>query len=558
MSERIDKLAQRIRVIEEELSIVKTELKDLEEITADTTITPKNEQLKKVHPPAARALGMKPYQNGKRSKEEVHIEDLVSEWLPRIFIFVFILGIIWAFIAASEHGWINPVFKVLSGFILTALINVVGNRQYKNGRLNLGLVLNGGSIVVYIVSVFAGNVLYDLIPYSLTILLLAVGIIFGIWLSRKYHSELLLGIVGVGAYLYPFLFAGEQNNEYIFYIYETLVFFGLSFESIKKNFRVVWNISVYASFFAVLFFLAFGVSGISTATLTAIAVQHLIIVFLASKRVFSLSKNLSIPAISAGAIFVYYLGSDRFIQGFDYHLFLLITALIYFVFCFLDSWFAKELRSLFFTFSMFYTSMLILSLLSEKGVIVALIIQAIIVYFVSERRKSILGIVVSALIFVPNVFFLISQTPYQFHIVDLISWLLTISFVAWVYINRKDAKVTSPYLITNIAPYFISFLTLILFSKMAIYLTKDDESMFSAIGMSFSWMLFVGISYGLYSFFKEVHWKYIGLTLLILTLVKITLIDLVSISLIWKAILFILMGLIGLIVSRIFYNKNAK
>ncbi|WLR42891.1 hypothetical protein LC087_01235 [Bacillus carboniphilus] len=48
--------------------------------------------------------------DGKQSQP--NMDQIVAKWLPRVFIFVFILGIIWAFIAAAERGWINPIVRV--------------------------------------------------------------------------------------------------------------------------------------------------------------------------------------------------------------------------------------------------------------------------------------------------------------------------------------------------------------------------------------------------------------------------------------------------------------
>jgi len=87
-------------------------------------------------------------------------------------------------------------------------------------------------------------------------------------------------------------------------------------------------------------------------------------------------------------------------------------------------------------------------------------------------------------------------------------------------------------------------------------MTSDLAYENQTLWLSFAWMtqavVFIGL--GIWKRFNLA--KYIGVGLLVLTLVKLILLDLPFISIKFKAILFIALGLIGLIASRVFYKKK--
>ncbi|MCY7916071.1 DUF2339 domain-containing protein [Bacillus vallismortis] len=261
MNEKIDELNKRVGRLEQELANVKKEIAYLtagkqEQAIAKTVEHPKinkeTEVLKQTTAP---------------SKERRTLENIAGNWLPKIFIFVFLLGMIWAFAAAAEKGWVNTYMRVAAGLMVSIVLYVLGSRQYKKNASVLGVSLLAGSNIVYIVSLFAGNMLYQMIPTLLTVILLAAGVAAGVYISRKYRSQTLIAIIGAGVYLYPFLFGGEQGNEYIFYIYESLVFAGLMYETVKQKYSVAWNIANYAFILAIFAFLSFTDAQVSVWTL---------------------------------------------------------------------------------------------------------------------------------------------------------------------------------------------------------------------------------------------------------------------------------------------------
>ncbi|WLR42892.1 DUF2339 domain-containing protein [Bacillus carboniphilus] len=317
------------------------------------------------------------------------------------------------------------------GFALSGVLYWLGHKQYSRAKDALGIVLLGGSIIVYVASIFAGNILYGFIPYSITVILLIFAMVAGVWMSRKYQSESLLAIIGVGAYLYPFIFAGDKGNEYIFYLYETVVFTGLILESVRKQFKITWNIANYAYVFALMFFAIFGSGENSILTVLTLVVQQVIIIALTFRKNNTVvNKEMYIPAISTGAFLLYVIGQDVFnTQTSMLYIFYGLMALSYVLLSVIKNNKHQELKNIFFVFSMFYLFLLLEDVFFEKNVkLIVFTLQSMVVYYVSQKRNSIIGTVASLIILIPVIVELFNIPGNALTFVSITTWLLVVSY----------------------------------------------------------------------------------------------------------------------------------
>jgi uncharacterized membrane protein len=79
--------------------------------------------------------------------EAVDWERVIGQvWLPRVFILVLLLGVLWAFKAASDVGFITDAVKCILGFLSSAALIAGGEWQIRKGRAALGQVLLGGAM----------------------------------------------------------------------------------------------------------------------------------------------------------------------------------------------------------------------------------------------------------------------------------------------------------------------------------------------------------------------------------------------------------------------------
>ncbi|MDO7344923.1 DUF2339 domain-containing protein [Bacillus stercoris] len=548
--EKIDELNKRVGRLEQELESVKREITYLAAGKKEQTVFKTEE-----HPKIKKETEV-PQKTPAPRKENRTLENMAGNWLPKIFIFVFLLGMIWAFVAAAEKGWINAYMRVGAGLIVSIVLYVLGSRSHKKNASVLGSSLLAGSNIVYIVSLFAGNMLYQIIPTPLTMILLAAGVAGGVYISRKYRSQTLIAIIVAGVYLYPFLFGGKQGNEYIFYVYESLVFAGLIYETVKQKYSVAWNIANYAFILAIFAFLSFTDAQVTGWTLAVFILQQAITILSALRSNSQFKKAVYLTAVTIGAFVVFITGVVLYMKN-DTALYAFYTAAFVF-YLLLSLWKSKEfaeIKHTFFLISMIYFNVLAADGLAENVSLLYIIftLQGIIMCYVSYRKKSWLIGIAGVIVLLQAACGLIQYPARSLHVLSIVSWLLLICSLFGGYLYSKKIHYKQ---ITIVISSAVSLLLLVFFSKLSIWMSDRIDGVSVNVGVSLSWFIFVIVMYAVYYATKDKTWNRIGLIFLFITLAKIILIDSASIDIVWRAVLFILLGVIGLFISRVFYSKK--
>lgn len=550
VNEKIDELNKRVGRLEQELESVKREIANLAAGKKEQTVVKTDE-----HPKINKETEV-PQKTPAPRKENRTLENMAGNWLPKIFIFVFLLGMIWAFVAAAEKGWINAYMRVGAGLIVSIVLYVLGSRSHKKNASVLGSSLLAGSNIVYIVSLFAGNMLYQIISTPLTMILLAAGVAGGVYISRKYRSQTLIAIIVAGVYLYPFLFGGKQGNEYIFYVYESLVFAGLIYETVKQKYSVAWNIANYAFILAIFAFLSFTDAQVTGWTLAVFILQQAITILSALRSNSQFKKAVYLTAVTIGALVVFITGVVLYMKN-DTVLYVFYTAAFVF-YLLLSLWKSKEfaeIKHTFFLISMIYFNVLAADALSENVILLYIIftLQGIMMCYVSYRKKSWLIGIAGVIVLLQAACGLIQYPARSLHVLSIVSWLLLISSLFGGYLYSKKIHYKQ---VTTVVSSAVSLLLLVFFSKLSIWMSDRIDGVSVNVGVSLSWFIFVIVMYAVYYATKDKTWNRIGLIFLFITLAKIILIDSASIDIVWRAVLFILLGVIGLFISRVFYSKR--
>ncbi|ASB62567.1 membrane protein [Bacillus sp. A053] len=550
VNEKIDELNKKVGRLEQELESVKREIAYLAAGKKEQAVVKTEE-----HPKINKETEV-PQKTPAPRKENRTLENMAGNWLPKIFIFVFLLGMIWAFVAAAEKGWINAYMRVGAGLIVSIVLYVLGSRSHKKNASVLGSSLLAGSNIVYIVSLFAGNMLYQIIPTPLTMILLAAGVAGGVYISRKYRSQTLIAIIVAGVYLYPFLFGGKQGNEYIFYVYESLVFAGLIYETVKQKYSVAWNIANYAFILAIFAFLSFTDAQVTGWTLAVFILQQAITILSALRSNSQFKKAVYLTAVTIGAFVVFITGVVLYMKN-DTALYAFYTAAFVF-YLLLSLWKSKEFAEIkltFFLISMIYFNVLAADGLAENVSLLYIIftLQGIMMCYVSYRKKSWLIGIAGVIVLLQAACGLIQYPARSLHVLSIVSWLLLICSLFGGYLYSKKIHYKQ---ITIVVSSAVSLLLLVFFSKLSIWMSDRIDGVSVNVGVSLSWFIFVIVMYAVYYATKDKTWNRIGLIFLFITLAKIILIDSASIDIVWRAVLFILLGVIGLFISRVFYSKK--
>lgn len=237
--ERIAKLEARIAKLEEEVRLLK----------AVRQVPPTVEQEKRmepVRPNTSKNTKIRQKIQPQRKKERIDWETLIGKvWLPRIFIFVLLLGVVWGFRIAVEAGWLNETARVMIGFIAAGVFYYLGEKQIKKDRSALGKVLLVGFISTLLVTTFAMHILYDMIPITIAFPLNVAWITFGLFLSYKHQSQAMGVMFAVTGYLIPFLVSGFGTTATAIMVigYELVYYLALLWFAVHHQYRKLFYVS---------------------------------------------------------------------------------------------------------------------------------------------------------------------------------------------------------------------------------------------------------------------------------------------------------------------------
>lgn len=545
-----EELQKKVEKLEFEVSEMKKQLEFL--LTKETILERKEvSQKEKVSVRPAKPIQKEVSQTTTTPKEKIDIEALIfQKWLPRFFIFIFIIGIMWGFKAASDYGVLNEYAKVGIGFVFAIILFWYGDRQIKEKRATLGQTLLGGILPVLFLTTFAMHHLYNMIGSNIAFLLQVIWVGIGFYFMNKYRSEAIGLISIVGAVFIPFLIKSTAPNYLFFAFYETSIYLLFMFYAAFKNYKYLYTSS------AVLLNLVYLIIGLLNFNLKgfeyfafSIIIQHfgLLTILLLSK--FSKKKQILLLHTSfiftIGWVFSGYEGSTRTII-------LIILCVSY---LFLSNVYKKQ-SDLFFAFSTNFLlafSFLCLDSITANLLNTVLMIQALLTYLFYLRYKDVFKLIIAGITIIPVGIGVIAEPLTSIISFASMDWIvLIIVFITISILAYKHEKEKKLFLLSS--SLLITLLVIAYITQVVQIITMNCSDNVIRLSINLSWIMIAIIAMVLGSVKKFKVWTYIGIGLLLLTLCKLVLVDLPNITLIVRAGLFILLGLIGLIISRIFFK----
>ncbi|MGM8366006.1 DUF2339 domain-containing protein [Virgibacillus sp. W0181] len=229
--------------------------------------------------------------NVKNSKKGMDIEELIGTWLPRVFMFILLLGVLWGLKVGMDNGWITNPVRVVLGYAGTALLLIVGIRYVRRDKNLFGHTLLGGFIALGILTTFAAHHLYG---YFNFIAAFAVGIIYivvGFVLSKRMNSETLTVFSAIAGFLLPFLLEGSEASTLSFCAYILLLFLSLFYVSLSEKHKYTFYVSFLLFHLTLFVYGTFeGVSEEEPVMVGTVIIQHLLLLFFYMKG--SISRRI--------------------------------------------------------------------------------------------------------------------------------------------------------------------------------------------------------------------------------------------------------------------------
>ncbi|WP_257063395.1 DUF2339 domain-containing protein [Priestia megaterium] len=547
--ERIEELERKISSLEEDVAKLKSLVYKTNSPRPAVHAPPKQRQETTKRPAQTAA------KSSQAIEEPVDWEKVLFQtWLPRIFIFVFIIGVLWGFKAASDYGLMNEKAKVVLGFVLSIGFAVTGHFQIKKSRLVLGQVLVGGAIPILMLTTFAMHSLYHLAGPTLAFMLNATWIILGIAATVFYRSQALGIISAVGGVLVPFLIESNSPNALVFIGYETFLYIAFLYVAVKQKYSILYVLSAVLLNLTLLIYYSFvGDNDVKGLLGMAILIQHLCLLssFFLSKsvlQIYAFTLLASLAVTYGWLLAVFDDGTTTLV--------LLALVIIYVLGAYAVRS-SKEKFEFFITYLIVAVAFFIHQLVDLREGVILYVIQGLAVYYIAMTYKNLLHQLFSYTIYILSATYILVTPIEQVLSLPTLNWLVVLASILvfiWISIQKTEKDEHDTFKIGGSIVFSIP--SLIFATEVTVAGTTDLSANTQTLIMTAVWLVLSIAAFiiGSLKTFKTA--TYVGVGILFLTLFKLVLYDLPFIPMAIRALLFIVLGAIGLIISRLFYKKK--
>ncbi|WP_052130221.1 DUF2339 domain-containing protein [Ureibacillus sinduriensis] len=184
----------------------------------------------------------------KTPQKQRSFEEIILWLLPKVFMLILVLGVLWGLKVISDIGLFSNVLKIVLayclsvGLIITATL--MDQKRPESSQI-FTIVLYGGAFIIGILTTAAGAILYEVIGLYLSLLLALVYIAYGIAICYVKKNEVLSIFVIFTSLLLPYLLEYMDFNGMIILLYILLVYGSMQVIFIKH----VQSIAMYISYF---------------------------------------------------------------------------------------------------------------------------------------------------------------------------------------------------------------------------------------------------------------------------------------------------------------------
>lgn len=173
--------------------------------------------------------------SGKSNLERFIGENLIN----KIGIAITIIGVAIGAKYAIDHRLINPVTRLILGYLVALVLLFFAYRLKKNYKNYSAVLLSGSMAIMYLIT-YAAYSLFNLYPQSLAFLLMVLFTAYTVGSALQYNREVIAIIGMVGAYAVPFLLSEGSGKVAILFCYISIINVGILVIAVKKYWKPLY------------------------------------------------------------------------------------------------------------------------------------------------------------------------------------------------------------------------------------------------------------------------------------------------------------------------------
>ncbi len=247
----LDELLRKHEAYHAEILQLKQQLERLKPLskTADTVATATHEPQaasKEEHAPGRETMSEEIKFNSsdlisaRTRPSRSNLERFIGENLiNKIGIAITIIGVAIGAKYAIDHRLINPVTRIILGYLVGLILLFFSYRLKKNYKNYSAVLLSGSMSIMYLIT-YAAYSLFNLFPQSLAFLLMVLFTAYTVGSALQYNREVIAIIGMVGAYAVPFLLSEGSGKAAILFSYISIINGGILVIAVKKYWKPLY------------------------------------------------------------------------------------------------------------------------------------------------------------------------------------------------------------------------------------------------------------------------------------------------------------------------------
>lgn len=192
--------------------------------------------------------------NTEQTKKQRNFEELIVWLLPKIFMVILVLGVLWGLKLISDFGLLSNSVKIILAyglsFALFAIAYLMDKRKKDTSQV-LSVVLYGGTFIIGILTTAAGAILYNVLSLIVALLLTFIYIAYGLVICYLKKNEVLSIFVIFTSLLLPYLLEYMEFNGIVILLYVLMVFTAMQSIFVKHNQKIALYVAYFFSIVAV-------------------------------------------------------------------------------------------------------------------------------------------------------------------------------------------------------------------------------------------------------------------------------------------------------------------
>lgn len=253
-------LERRIAKLEEEMADLRQELsllKGSQSAEKINTLDARQSMIKQSEPIKPKpVLESKPIPTKVTEKEvqpQPSMEERVMWALPKVFMVILVMGVLWGLKLVSDYGYLSNGVKIILAYALSVGLAVIAYalERRKVGSTAITISLYGGAFIVGILTTAASAILYEIIGLTPALGITLLYIAYGIAISYLKKNEAITVFVAFTSLLLPYLLEYMDFSAVIILLFVIVLFAALQWVIYQHKQKLALYIATFFSVLAV-------------------------------------------------------------------------------------------------------------------------------------------------------------------------------------------------------------------------------------------------------------------------------------------------------------------